>query len=114
MSCSPSVRIQAPFAIAIVTRGALRGVGDVKVVMILTWITTYAIRIPMAFFISGVDITTTHVVNGEVVTRVLIENPVPWELGLPGIWMGLCGELVIRSMIFATRFLQRGWERVRV
>ena len=54
--------------------------GDTKVVMLLTWFSTYAIRLPAAWFFSGVDIPLW---NGMV-----IPNPGP-DWGLVGVWVGL-------------------------
>ncbi|MFI4897945.1 MAG: MATE family efflux transporter, partial [Phycisphaerales bacterium JB059] len=98
--------VQVPFALAIVFRSAMRGAGDVKIVMMLTWISTYAIRLPMAYALSGVDIPLP---NGT-----FIENPSPLDWGLSGLWIGLCGELILRGMIFSGRFFFGGWTRARV
>jgi len=97
--------VQAPFAIGLVLRTAMRGAGDTKVVMILTWISTYAIRLPLAWLLSGVDIPLG---NG-----VVIHNPGP-DWGLIGVWVGLCSELVVRALIFGGRFVQGGWRHIRV
>ena len=35
-------------------------------------------------------------------------------LGLPGIWLGLCGEIVVRGMLFTARFLNGGWAKLKV
>ena len=98
--------VQVPFALAIVFRAAMRGAGDVKTVMMLTWVSTYAIRLPMAYVLSGVDIPLPD-------GRVLV-NPSPLDWGLTGLWLGLCGELVIRGLIFSSRFFFGGWTRARV
>lgn len=97
---------QVPFAVAIVTRAAMRGAGDVRVVMLMTWVTTYLVRLPLAYALSGVDIPLW---NGQV-----IENPFAPHPTLYGLWLGLCIEMGIRGVIFITRFLQGGWTRVRV
>jgi Na+-driven multidrug efflux pump len=34
--------------------------------------------------------------------------------GLAGIWWALSIELVVRGLLFLWRFLQPGWERLRV
>ncbi len=106
--------VQIPFAFAIVFRGALRGAGDVRVVMILTWIVTYAIRLPAAYILSGVDITTTSIVDGHEIRRVLLENPFGFQGSLTWLWIALCGELVIRCVLFSIRMMQGGWTRIRV
>jgi len=105
--------VQIPFAVAIVTRSALRGAGDVRVVMTLTWITTYLIRLPLAYVLSGVDITSSSS-NARDGLRVLLENPSPFHGGLEWLWLGLCLELVVRGGVFAARFAQGGWTRIRV
>ena len=97
--------VQAPFAIGLVLRTAMRGAGDTKVVMLLTWFSTYAIRLPAAWFFSGVDIPLW---NGMV-----IPNPGP-DWGLVGVWVGLCSELIVRALLFGGRFVQGGWRRIRV
>ena len=100
--------VQVPFGIALVIRSALRGAGDVTVVMWITWIATYALRIPLAFIISGADV---YALDGST---KLIENPSPFDCGLTGLWVGLSIELGIRGMLFAGRFLHGGWARARV
>lgn len=98
--------VQIPFAIGIVLRSALRGAGDAKAVMWLTWISTWAIRLPLAWLFSGVDI---HLGS------VTIPNPKPLgELGLPGLWIGLCAEIVIRGALFSFRFFQGKWKTAKV
>ncbi len=106
--------VQIPFALSIVMRQAMRGVGDVKVAMALTWISTYVIRLPLAFFLSGVDITRVTETGGEVVRTVLIENPSPLDWGIRGLWIGLCIDLFLRGVLFTGRFVQGGWAKVKV
>lgn len=101
--------VQIPFALAIVLRSAMRGAGDAKAVMLITWITTYAVRIPLAYFISGVDLTLPEFLGG-----VTIVNPVPWEGSLTLLWVGICGELVIRGIAFTAYFAKGRWLTVKV
>lgn len=103
---------QVPFAISICIRGSLRGAGDTRAVMILTWVSTYAIRLPLAYFCSGVDL----VIFGRT-----FDNPFPvleilfgLEPGLIGLWIALCAEHITRALMFLWRFLQGGWVHVRV
>lgn len=101
--------VQVPFAVSLVLRGAMRGAGDVRMVMWLTWISTYAIRLPLAYLLSGVDIPLPG--------GVTIHNPMPDDFplsGLVGLWAALCGDLVIRGILFAARFLHGGWATARV
>jgi len=98
--------VQIPFAVSIVLRSALRGAGDARATMWLTWVTTYALRLPMAYGLSGVDVPLP---GGGV-----FENPFGEGWGLRGLWMGLCGEIVIRAVLFSVRFGRGAWERARV
>jgi putative MATE family efflux protein len=98
--------VQVPFAIAIVTRSAMRGAGDVRVVLILTWVTTYLVRLPLAYALSGVDIPLGA---GRV-----LANPFGFEPSLWGLWLGLCIEMAFRGVLFLARFLHGGWTRIKV
>lgn len=98
--------VQVPFAIAIVTRGALRGVGDMKAVFIITWATTYLLRLPLAYAFSGVDLPLP---DGTV-----IEHPFRDVPSLRWLWIGLSAELLIRCGLFVGRFVHGGWTRSRV
>ena len=79
------------FAITMVVRQGLRGVGDTRWTFLITTISSYGVRLPVAWFL-GVYL----------------------GYGLEGIWIGLCGEIVIRAILFAGRFLHGGWTRITV
>lgn len=83
--------VQIFFALNMVVRQGLRGVGDTRWTLLITVVSSYGIRLPLAWFL-GVHL----------------------NLGLAGVWYGLCGEIVIRGCLFAARFLHGGWTRVRV
>jgi len=83
--------VQVFFALSMVTRQGLRGVGDVKWTLFITTFSSYAIRLPLAYFF-GITL----------------------GLGLEGIWIGLSAEIIIRGLFFGARFLHSGWERVKV
>jgi len=83
--------VQAFFALVMVVRQALRGVGDAKAVLAITVLSSYGVRLPLVWLL-GVHL----------------------GYGLPGVWVGLSGELVLRGSLFAGRFLQGGWAKVRV
>lgn len=83
--------VQVFFALVMVVRQALRGVGDTKAVLAITVLSSYGIRLPLAWLLG-----------------------VHWGYGLAGIWIGLCGELVVRGSLFLWRFLHGGWMKVKV
>lgn len=83
--------IQVFFAIAMVVRQGLRGAGDAIWPFVITSVSSYAVRLPAAWLL-GVYL----------------------GLGIEGIWLALCGELVIRSAMFSARFLHGGWKTLRV
>jgi putative MATE family efflux protein len=107
--------VQVPFAIGIVFRSAMRGAGDVKWVMGLTWFATYGLRLPLAYLVSGVDIPFPEFLGGG-----LIENPKVFESlfgiepGLTALWIALCFEMLLRGIIFSVRFMNGGWLRAKV
>ena len=102
--------VQIPFALAIVLRGVLRGAGDTRAAMWITWVSTYLIRLPLAWLCCGVDIPLP---DGHV-----IPNPAPLRSlhieGLPGFWVGLCSEILLRAALFALVTMQGKWQRARV
>lgn len=107
--------VQVPFALAIVFRQAMRGAGDVRMALLLTTITTYLVRLPACFLLSGVDLTfTIQTAPGEVQRFTIIDSPFFDEPSLTRLWIAMCGELVIRAMLFSWRYFQGGWTRQKV
>ncbi|MCX5662403.1 MAG: MATE family efflux transporter [Planctomycetota bacterium] len=91
----PLLRICGPievfFATHIILSMAMRGAGDTRVPMLLAYFCIYCLRLPAAYFLG-----------------------LTCGLGLSGVWYALCGELVVRGMLFYARFRQGGWQRVKV
>jgi putative MATE family efflux protein len=77
---------QVFFAISMVVRQALRGAGDTVWTFTITTVACYGIRLPAAWIL-GVEL----------------------GYGLVGVWVGLCGEIAVRAMLFLARFLHGGW-----
>lgn len=86
--CGP---VQVFFALQMVFGGALRGAGDTRVTMWITSLSTFLARLPAA------------AVMGLVVGS-----------GLSGVWLALCGELVLRGVLFGWRFFEGSWARIRI
>lgn len=83
--------VQVFFALNMVVRQGLRGVGDTKWTLLITVVSSYGVRLPLAWLLG-----------------VVLDG------GLVGIWLGLSGEIVVRGILFTARFLHGGWMRVRV
>ncbi len=83
--------VQVFFAISMVVRQGLRGVGDTTWMFIITTVSSFGIRLPAAWLL-GVYL----------------------GMGLKGVWIGLCGEIVFRAVLTSARFVHGGWQRVRV
>jgi len=86
--CAP---VQISFAAAIVLSNAMRGAGDTRATMILTYISVLGIRLPLTYVLA-----------------------IELEYGLIGIWFGLCAELFLRGIIFTARYLHGGWTKANV
>lgn len=74
-----------------VLREAIRGAGDTRWAMAINWGSTFLVRVPLAYVV------------GYVMGH-----------GLVGVWVVLCGEIVVRSLLLLGRFLHGGWKRVMV
>jgi putative MATE family efflux protein len=83
--------LQIFFALTMVIRQGLRGVGDTRWTFIITTVSSYAVRLPGAYLLG-----------------------VTYELGLVGVWYALCGEFVVRSILFSARFFHGGWKHIKV
>ena len=83
--------VQAFFAVTMVIRQGLRGVGDTRWTFLITTVASFGVRLP-ATWLLGVTL----------------------GMGLRGIWLALCGEIVLRAGLFAWRFYHGGWMRTRV
>lgn len=101
--------VQVPFGVSIILRSALRGAGDVKPVLMITWACTYGVRLPLVYLLSGVTITMPGWLGGGVIAHPLFDRA-----SLSMLWVALCVEIVVRGAAFFWRFRDEGWMRVRV
>ena len=83
--------VQFFFGSALVLQGAMRGAGDTRTPAILSNSLTWGFRLPLAVFFGLV-----------------------LDLGLYGIWIALCSELLVRGCVFIARFYGKGWLRAKV
>jgi putative MATE family efflux protein len=98
--------VQVPFGIGIILRSALRGAGDVKPVMYITWACTYLVRLPLVYLLSGVRIPLPG--GGS------LAHPIFERSSLAMLWAALCIEIVVRGAAFLWRFRHGGWMNAKV
>lgn len=105
---------QIPFALSLVMRQVLRGAGDVRAAMYITWGMTYAVRVPLVYVLSGVDIGRRVREGDQIVSKVVFENPFSDTPSLTLLWVALMAELALRSAFFTYRFVTGKWKTSRV
>ena len=86
--CGP---IQIFFGTYLILSQALRGAGDTRGPMMITYASTFLVRLPAAYLLA-----------------------LPLGFGLTGMWFGLCGELVVRGLLYVKRFRAGRWETIKV
>ena len=91
-----------PLSSIIVLTGVLRGAGDTRFPILLTWIGFLVIRMPLAFLLTR-----------SVVDLGWFQVP-GWDLGLIGAWIAMFADLTIRGVLFLGRFVSGKWKTVRV
>lgn len=86
--CGPSEIFMATY---LVLSQAMRGAGDTRAPMVLSYFSMFCVRLPAVYIL------------GLVMDDKLV-----------GIWFALCGEVVFRGVIFALRFWQGRWLEAKV
>jgi len=86
--CGPSEIFMATY---LVLSQAMRGAGDTRTALFLSYFSILCIRLP-AVLVLGVWL----------------------DYGLTGIWFGLCGEVAFRGLLFAFWFRRGHWLRAKV
>jgi putative MATE family efflux protein len=79
-------------ASCMILAAALRGAGDTRFPMLFTWIGFFAVRIPLAYLLTG----------GWI------------DLGLLGAWLAMFADLQIRGLFVLWRFARGRWRGIRV
>jgi len=87
----------------IIFTSALRGAGDTRVPVLISWFGFLGVRIPLAYLLtrSEVDLGMLGVVPG-------------WDLGLFGAWVAMCVDIWVRGIFFAVRFAGGRWKKFEV
>ncbi len=86
----PALRMAAFFQVflttAIIYVNALRGAGDTRYPLIITFVSVYVVRLPAGYLLG-----------------------ITMELGLMGAWMAMCGDMTIRGVLATMRFVRGRW-----
>lgn len=82
---------QIPLLVGIIYAAAMRGAGDTRFPLVMTVVSTFALRLPLAWLL-GVELG--------------------W--GLWGAWAAMCVDMGARALLAALRFLHGGWMRIKV
>jgi putative MATE family efflux protein len=93
-----------PLAVVMVLTGALRGAGDTRWPLVVTFVGLIAVRLPLAclfawesFQVPGLNITVTGL-----------------GLGVAGAWWAMVIDVILRSMLLIYRFWQGSWKEMAV
>ena len=91
-------------ALLTVLTGGLRGSGDTRVPLMITFIGLAGVRIPLACFLAW-----------DFVPLPFTGTSLPGlGLGVGGAWLAMVLDAWLRSQLVLLRFLHGGWKRVRV
>jgi Na+-driven multidrug efflux pump len=93
-----------PLAVVNVLSGGLRGAGDTRWPLAITMLGMVVVRLPLALYLAKDVIDLPGL-------GVYIEG---MDFGVVGAWYAAVTDLVLRSTLFAGRFVQGGWKRVVV
>jgi putative MATE family efflux protein len=80
---------------------ALRGAGDTRVPVLITWLGFFLVRIPLAYLLTQPEINL-----GPLGMMA--------GFGLFGAWLAMAADLHVRGLIFLARFAGGRWQRTRV
>jgi putative MATE family efflux protein len=93
-----------PFALLMVLSGALRGAGDTRWPLLVTFVGYLGVRIPLAYWLAW----ETFLVPG---TQFEVQG---LGLGVRGAWFAMAADLTVRGVLIVGRFFQGGWKRIEV
>jgi Na+-driven multidrug efflux pump len=92
---APALRMlaffQPPLVISIVYVSALRGAGDTRYPLLFTLAGTLFVRLPLGYLFG-----------------IVLKG------GLLGAWVGMCGDMVLRSLMAAARYTRGRWVTTEV
>ncbi len=100
-----------PLASTIIFTQALRGAGDTRVPVVFTWIGFFAVRIPLAYYLSLKEI---HLIAPFDLFPISVDPIQGMDYGLYGCWIAMVADIVVRGVFFFYRFAHGAWQSQRV
>jgi Na+-driven multidrug efflux pump len=97
---------QPPLALLMVMTGTLRGAGDTRWTLLVTFVGMLLVRIPLAYWLAWPAIGM-HLPGFDL-------QIAGWGLGVRGAWYAMISDLAVRSLLMTYRFAQGAWKRVEV
>lgn len=91
-------------AVAMIMSGGFRGAGDTQWQFYFTLLGFFAIRIPLAIYLSF-DSFTIPIVEWEI-------HGLNW--GVSGAWYAMSTDLILRSVMMLARFFHGGWRKIEI
>jgi putative MATE family efflux protein len=87
----------------IIFTSALRGAGDTRIPVLISWLGFLGIRIPLAYLLTNpvIDLGWLGVIRG-------------WNLGLYGAWVAMCVDIWVRGILMVARFASGRWKTIEV
>ena len=83
--------VQPMFAVSIILSHAIKGAGDTRSTLVIGYFSLFGVRLPLVYLIG-----------------------VHFEMGLIGVWYGLCAEMAVRGFIYLGWFMHGSWLKTRV
>ncbi len=90
-------------ALVSILTGALRGAGDTRASLIITFVGLVAVRLPLATWLAHSSITLP---GGVTIAG--------WGLGVFGAWYAMVVDVSLRSVLVTIRYWQGDWKRIHV
>ena len=101
----PIVGVGMPsLAIIAILSGALRGAGDTRLPIVFTFVGLLLVRLPLCYVLAYETLSIPFF-NVELTGR---------NLGVVGAWYAMVIDATVRATLFATRFWQGGWRKIKV
>ncbi len=119
-AAAPLLRIIAfglpPFAVTVVLAGVLRGAGDTRCPLLISFFGFLFIRILLTYYLAFPEIywnsaTWRISVNPDAAHDFVIPG---MNFGVAGAWIAMSADLWVRSILMSARFLYGKWKRLEV